>query len=144
METTFIPEVSITKHGKTCFGKVTTLVNSSKSLLDKKGDAGTNRETAIHGCFMCDWFCLSSQWVHTAWEEVVLSFWVPALFKPFKSTLKAELTGKRWFTKAGMESYSLNGTLCQSFDWLKIVNLQTAAVFVKINYSLTDITLKLV
>lgn len=59
VEIVFIPEASITKHGKTCFCKVTTLVDSSKSLLDKKGDAGTNRETAIHRCFMCDWFRLS-------------------------------------------------------------------------------------
>lgn len=43
-----------------------------------------------------------------------------------------------------MESYSLNGTWCQSYDWLKIVGLQTAAVFVKINYTLTDVTLKFV
>lgn len=32
-----------------------------------------------------------------------------------------------------MESYNLKGTWCQSYDWLKIVDLQRAVVFVKIN-----------
>lgn len=38
------------------------------------------------------------------------------------------------------ESYSLKGTWCQRFDWLKITGLQRV---VETNYTLTDITLKL-
>lgn len=73
------------------------------------------------------------------WEKVVLSFWVSELFEPFKSMLKPELEGKKMFHR--LESYSLKETWCQSYDWLKIVGSQR--VFVKINYTLTDITLKL-
>lgn len=109
MEIVFIAETSKIKHGKTCFCKVTTLVDSSKSVLDKKEDAGMDRETAVHGFFMCDWLPVflpiesTESQKRSCQVSGILSY-----LNPSKAYWNQNLGEKKMFHR--MESYSLKMT----------------------------------
>ena len=79
------------------------------------------REIAIHGDLTRDFFPLCQHSLGKSCTKF-LGFWV---IWTFQRILKTEL-GKKMFHR--MESYSLKGTWCQSYDWLKIIGLQRAVV----------------
>ena len=79
------------------------------------------REIAIHGDLTHDFFPLCQHRLGKSCTKF-LGFWV---IWTFQRILKTEL-GKKMFHR--MESYSLKGTWCQSYDWLKIIGLQRAVV----------------
>lgn len=136
-ETIFILEASVIKHRKKIFCKGTALVDSS-DLRARRGDAPWGRRPPLSAFFMRAGSVslpLESTQAGKGCRKF-LGFWI---IWTFQHMWKTEL-GMRGGMFHRRESYSLKGTWCQRFDWLKITGLQRV---VETNYTLTDITLKL-